>query len=395
MKYTALLSLLLGMGSKLVYAEDQLSATLNESVIKIPTTVKTIFNQEVSKDMVVTQFKPNGDGPFPIVVLLHGRSYKDRSKPGRERFLQVSRYFVNRGFAVWVPTRIGYGDSGIDPDPEYSGTCSGKMYVPAYEAAATATLTVIAYAKQQSYVDPTRIVVLGQSYGGATAMTVAAKNPPGLIAAINFAGGGGGNPDTQPYEPCRPDLLKGMFGVYGKTARVPSLWIYTENDKYFGPTYPKQWFAEYQKQSSVSQLAEYQAMPAFGDNGHYFFSRAFSTWRPIVDNFLQRQGVLIPQTPGNTEETGFAKINELASVPVKNAELRDKYVKFLESDIPRAFVVDASGEFGAYFGGTTDALEKALALCKKRAQQECAPYAVDDRVVWKKPTISAQTDKAS
>src|SRR5450830_757019 len=88
MKYTALLSLLLGMGSKLVYAEDQLSATLNESVIKIPTTVKTIFNQEVSKDMVVTQFKPNGDGPFPIVVLLHGRSYKDRSKPGRERFLK-------------------------------------------------------------------------------------------------------------------------------------------------------------------------------------------------------------------------------------------------------------------------------------------------------------------
>jgi hypothetical protein len=58
--------------------------------------------------------------------------------------------------------------------------------------------------------------------------------------------------ETQPNEPCRPDLLKEMFGLYGKTAKVPSLWIYTENDKYFGPVYPKQWFAEFQKISCQS-----------------------------------------------------------------------------------------------------------------------------------------------
>lgn len=52
----------------------------------------------ITKEMVVTQFKPNGEGPFPIAILMHGRSYKDRSKPGRERFLQATKYFVNRGF---------------------------------------------------------------------------------------------------------------------------------------------------------------------------------------------------------------------------------------------------------------------------------------------------------
>ena len=272
MKRYALISVfMLAASSGIARAEEQLSTALNESVIKLPTTVSNIFNQVITKDMVVTQFRPHGEGPFPIAILLHGRSYKDRSKPGRERFLQATKYFVNRGFAVWVPTRLGYGESGTEPDPEYSGTCSGKKYIPAYEVAASSTLDVIAYAKQQSYVDPARIVVLGQSYGGTTAITLAAKNPSGLIAAINFAGGGGGNPETQPNEPCRPDLLKEMFGLYGKTAKVPSLWIYTENDKYFGPVYPKQWFAEFQKQSPVSQLAEYRAMPAFGDNGHFFF----------------------------------------------------------------------------------------------------------------------------
>lgn len=71
-----------------------------------------------------------------------------------------------------------------------------KIILAAYEVAATTTLDVMAYAKQQSYVDPGRIVVLGQSYGGMTAITVAAKNSP-LIAVINFAGGGGGNPETR------------------------------------------------------------------------------------------------------------------------------------------------------------------------------------------------------
>lgn len=391
MKRYALISVfMLAASSGIARAEEQLSTALNESVIKLPTTVSNIFNQVITKDMVVTQFRPHGEGPFPIAILLHGRSYKDRSKPGRERFLQATKYFVNRGFAVWVPTRLGYGESGTEPDPEYSGTCSGKKYIPAYEVAASSTLDVIAYAKQQSYVDPARIVVLGQSYGGTTAITLAAKNPSGLIAAINFAGGGGGNPETQPNEPCRPDLLKEMFGLYGKTAKVPSLWIYTENDKYFGPVYPKQWFAEFQKQSPVSQLAEYRAMPAFGDNGHFFFSRGFSIWRPVVDEFLRRQGVPIPHTPGSFQDTGFANIHEPASLPVNKAEIRERYVKFLELDLPRAFVLDAAGEFAGYAGGTPDALEKAMAICKRRAQKECLAYAVDDKVVWKN-LISANT----
>jgi dienelactone hydrolase len=111
-------------------------------------------------------------------------------------FCRPRNILLARGFAVWVPTRLGYGESGTEPDPEYSGTCSGKKYIPAYEVAASSTLDVIAYAKQQSYVDPARIVVLGQSYGGTTAITLAAKNPSGLIATINFAGGGGGNRDA-------------------------------------------------------------------------------------------------------------------------------------------------------------------------------------------------------
>lgn len=39
------------------------------------------------------------------------------------------------------------------------------------------------------------------AFGRATAIAVAAKGAPGVLAAINFAGGGGGNPLTQPQQP--------------------------------------------------------------------------------------------------------------------------------------------------------------------------------------------------
>ena len=268
-------------------AEENLAADINETVFRLPTTVKTMYGQVVTRDMIVTQFKPAGDGPFPIALLLHGRSATDRSQPARQRYVQAARYFVRRGFAVWMPTRLGYGDSGIDPDPEDSGQCSRKDYPPGYEAAATSALNVIAYAKQQPFADPSRIVILGQSYGGATAIALAAKNPPGVLGTINFAGGGGGDPVGRTYNPCRPDLLEQTFGDYGKTARIPTMWVYTENDRYFGPKYPKEWHAAFVKNGGNGR---FEAMPALGDDGHLFFSRGFPQWRPLVDGFLRQLG---------------------------------------------------------------------------------------------------------
>ncbi|MCU6434832.1 alpha/beta fold hydrolase [Undibacterium sp. Jales W-56] len=371
-----------GLFSASGYADETLSVAMNESIVRIPTTVKTIFHTVVNKEMVVTQFKPAGEGRFPIAVILHGRSYRDRSKPERFRLLEASRYFLRRGFAVWVPTRLGYGDSGIEPDPEYTGSCSGKNYSPGYEAAAVSTLDVIEYAKKQNYVDPQRIVVVGQSYGGTTAISLAAKNIPGVIATVNFAGGGGGNPETQPEKPCRPDLLKELFGGYGKTARTPTLWIYTENDKYFGPVYPKQWFAEFQKQGGDAALGEYKALPAYGDNGHLFFSRGFQIWRPLVDEFLSRQGIAIPKSEGEYSISHFAKMEDVDSPPLNSQEAREKYAQFLKMDVPRAFAIGPKGEFG--YASAIGAVQKALSICQNRANVPCQLYVVDDKMVWKR-----------
>jgi len=113
-------------------------------------------------------------------------------------------------------------------------------------------------------------------------------------ATINFAGGGGGNPKTKPQNPCAASSLERMFASYGKTARTPTLWIYTENDMYFGPKLPKEWFDAFK---AAGGTGEYTLFPALGDNGHGLFSLAPEVWKPRVLEFLRANGYPNIQAP--------------------------------------------------------------------------------------------------
>jgi dienelactone hydrolase len=276
-------------------ADAPLARALHESVFKLATTVRDARDNAISGEMTVTQFTPNGEGPFPVAILLHGRAL-DITRTARYRYVQAARYFVQRGFIVLVPTRLGYGDAGMSAgfraDPEESGGCANKDYPHAFEAIAASTLDVIAYAKKSPLADASRIVVVGQSFGGAGAIAVAARHPDGLLAAINFAGGGGADPGTHPGSPCRADRLQALFAAYGATTRTPTLWVYTANDHWMGMYEPKQWFTAYQKKGGTGTFA---AMPAFGDEGHQLFADGIATWRPVVDQFLRSAGFTIEE----------------------------------------------------------------------------------------------------
>ena len=58
------------------------------------------------------------------------------------------------------------------------------------------------FAKTLPWADTKRLIVMGQSYGGFASIGASGQNRAGLIAAINFAGGGGGDPDRHPMQPC-------------------------------------------------------------------------------------------------------------------------------------------------------------------------------------------------
>jgi dienelactone hydrolase len=264
-------------------------AKIVETVLDVPVKATAASGQVVEQTIKVTVFHDDTRFSAPYLILNHGRPYENakRSTMKRIAFPPVSHWFVERGFVVIVPTRIGYGYSG-GPDIENSGaSCDKRNYPPAYTAAADESIAALEYVRRLPYVSVKRGVVVGQSFGGATAITLSTRDLPGLAGAINFAGGGGGNPETHPEKPCSPAALAQMFGDYGRTSKVPTLWLYSRNDRYFGTQLPRQWFDGFVTAGGKGRFVE---LPTYKDNGHFIFEGNPDAWKPAVEEFLHELG---------------------------------------------------------------------------------------------------------
>lgn len=259
-----------------------------EEVVQIPVEVTDEFKRPYQQTITVTVFRDDARGRSPFLVLNHGRAgtSEERLNVGRARYAANSQYFVARGFTVFVPTRVGYGVSG-GPDVEDTGVCHNKDFPRGFEVAAGQTLAILTYAKSLPYVDGSRGLLVGQSFGGATTVALAAKNLDGVKGAINFAGGSGGNPTGRPEDPCSAALLAQTYANYGKSAKTQMLWLYSENDKYWGKEYPRDWFEHFIKHGGNAQFVQ---LPPSGRDGHGSFTANPSAWRPQVENFMKSLG---------------------------------------------------------------------------------------------------------
>lgn len=257
--------------------------------IRVPVKVADRHGKEVAQEIVVGLFRESSaPRPYPLLILNHGRATTPAgfARVRVAEFDAAARWLTNFGFLVAVPIRVGYGESG-GPDVENSGACRSRNYAPVYHAGAVQTLAVLSHLRQRPDAAKDRAVVAGQSFGGTTAITLAGMNPEGVQAAINFAGGGGGSPDKHPRQPCSAAALRMLFASYGKTARMPTLWLYSENDLYWGAELPRKWFDAFRAAGGVG---EFEGFPPVSDDGHRLFSRAPQLWQPRVREFLGTVG---------------------------------------------------------------------------------------------------------
>lgn len=120
----------------------ELESSLHEAVVSVPLAAGA--NPEA---LVATLYRPDGNGPFPLLVLSHGSPADGaaRARMGRYRVIPRIREFTQRGFAVMVPMRRGYGDTGGDWAERY-GPCANPDFQAAGRAAAEDLLASIAYA---------------------------------------------------------------------------------------------------------------------------------------------------------------------------------------------------------------------------------------------------------
>ena len=353
-------------------APDILAKDLREEVLRTQATVKDMFGRQETMPLPITVYRPQGDGPFPLVVFNHGRSAAKRATQGRYRPETVARYLVGKGFVVLVPNRIGYWETFGSFDPE-SSFC--RSIEPMSVAASDQVLATVEFAKTLPYVDASRWLVAGQSVGGLTTVATVGRAPAGLVGGINFSGGTGGNPDLLPGRPCNPGATSRYWGQIAKNAQVPMLWLYWENDKYWGPDIPKTWHRAWVDGGGHANLV---AFGPSGENGHSGLTEDMDHWLPVVDEFLSQLGFDQPAIVKALPPSAFATIDATAAVPVGTSG-KAAYAKFLELALPRAFAVSSKGGFGYARGDYASG--RALGNCQRNGNP-CALYAVDADVVW-------------
>jgi dienelactone hydrolase len=356
-----------------IFAKD-----MREEIVRIDVTVKDLYNKQETKPVPITIYRPKGDGPFPLVVFNHGRAVTDkRAAQGRSRPEHLARYFVEKGFVVFAPTRIGYWETYGGFDPEDSGNCSNMRVEPMSTVASDQVLASVEYARTLPYIDASRWIVAGQSVGGLTTVATVGRNPKGLIGGINFAGGTGGNPDRTPGNPCGVAQIASYWGTIAKSSTVSMLWLYWQNDKFWGEKHPKNW---HEKWLDNGGRAEFTMFPAVGEDGHGGLNTDMNSWLPVVDAYLNKLGFNKSAIIGKPQKSDFADINDLNKIPISDRAKENNYAKFLASKSPRAFAIGDSGATGYAFGDY--ATGKAIGFCQ-RSGQLCKLYAVDDDVVWR------------
>ncbi|OYX80531.1 MAG: hypothetical protein B7Y77_00460 [Bradyrhizobium sp. 35-63-5] len=315
--------------------------------------------------------RPDAPGRYPLVLLSHGapRDGRDRAKMTATSQYPVAMEFARRGFAVAVVMRRGYGNSGGGFAENRRG-CSDPDYITPAKASVRDLKAAIHALAERPDIDGHRIVAVGQSAGGMATVGLAADPPAGLIAAISFAGGRGSRAD---FDVCRADQLVQAFRTFGKTARIPMLWVYTANDHFFDPPLADRLYAAF---TGAGGHADYVHAPAFGKDGHQLFSSAgIPYWTPYVDAFLAKHRLTQRAAPMD-----MPPLPDLKPPPQLSARGREAFHQFLRAGPHKAFAVNPTGYFGWRSGrhNAKDAADGALQFCRAAGAKDCRVVFTDD-----------------
>ena len=286
-----------------VEQELQLDYRLNEHIVLIPA------GNSGHAMMETTVFQPNGPGPFPLLIINHGKDAGAPSEQPRDRFIFMATAFVKRGYAVMVPMRQGFAHStGHYRDFGCDMTANGYSQADDVRDA-------VNYARQQAWIDSDRIVVAGQSYGGMATVALGTEQLPGVRGLINFAGGLRDDANRCDW---RSELVR-AFGNYGANNKIASLWMYGANDSLFGPALVARLHGAFVRAGGRARLVEYGA---FKRDAHGMIASrdGEQIWWRETERFLRQIGM--PTEERHTiaaqptlPKSDFATLDDVDAVP--------------------------------------------------------------------------------
>ena len=279
-------------------------------------------------------------------------------------------YFLSRGYAVAVPIMRGYaGTGGRRIARGCDQAAMGIDMARDIKQVADFLLRIPAFAGRPH-------VVAGLSMGGWNSFAYASLAPRGLAGVVSFAGG-------LRAIGCADDRSVDALRAYGRTAGVPSLWVFGSNDSIFPRSKFSDMFAAW---SSGAAHGTWLDIGRLGNDSHMLLHvpSAIGLWSARVDAFLGSVGMpsavldagyLPTPVPNGAPWDGASLPKRFLSSP-STATLLSEYGRFSK---PKALALGRGGTSTIVSGGF-DPIAASLAKCRS-AGDTCSLWLVDDMVV--------------
>lgn len=311
-------------------------------------------------------------GRLPIVLLTHGRDSKatDNQKITPDVLAPQARDFAARGWLAVVVIRRGYGSSDGLPGVSRGAAfmeCGSDQLARGFDVEADdleGALNVIA---ARPDADPSRVLLFAQSYGGPTALAFAARQPQGLVGVVNVSGG-------VRRLGCPWDELEHAMTQFGARIRVPTLWLYAENDTLFSPDVAHRLQTAFVQAGGRADLKLFGPIPGDG-HGLYASFNGRVQWLREFDKFL-----LANRLPN----ANVARVEQILQATRLSNNSRKALEEYLAAPLPKAYVFTPSGQPGSWSAdtkGVNVARDNALAACRKGANGECTVTLLNNTLV--------------
>jgi len=263
-----------------VLAVDQPSSIVPETVV-VPSgklKLKALF------------WKPNGTGPYPVVLFNHGSGGTDADHtaglPMTEAAEKLAPLFLKHGYAFLYLFRRGQGlsaDQGpfmqniLRREEANNGTNARQhlQFMLATTDHLADVLAALAFLKTAPAIDSKRIAIVGHSFGGQLTL-LAAERENSVRAAVTFAAAAGSWERS-------PELRERLLTAAGKST-APIMLIQAANDYSTAPSHALA--DELERLRKPHLLKIYPAVGKTSDDGHNFLYLAIPQWERDIFGFL-------------------------------------------------------------------------------------------------------------
>lgn len=233
-----------------------------------------------------TLYKPQGKGPFPIVIFNHGSTGGDKEYAKQTvNPWGFGKYLNDKNIALVIPMRRGRGGSEGSYKEQY--TCEDNGIGEGIEYATESLDTSYQFILSQPWVDKEKVMLAGNSRGGILSLKYASEHPDTFVGVINFAGGWVDDSCTK--QGVSPNVS--IFKEAASQLDTPTLFIYGRNDPFYSDESIKTFAESYESAGGKIDFNFYQL--GNGASGHDIFYKYYYLWSEVVDQYLVETGMVV------------------------------------------------------------------------------------------------------